>query len=57
MQVPPLPVPRWDFAVVVLNDSLLVMGGAWSRWSFICDRFETVIINAFAVVLALGCRS
>ena len=44
-----MPVPRESFAVAVLNDSLLVMGGYNKRWSFICDWFETIIIiNAFA---------
>ena len=43
-----MPVPRAGFAVVVLNDSLLVMGGWSERWSFICDWFETAINNAFA---------
>ena len=43
-----MPVPRIYFAVAVLNDSLLVMGGWSERWSFICDWFETAINNAFA---------
>ena len=56
-----MPVPRWGFAVAVLNDSLLVMGGYTGynkRWSFICDWFETIIIiNAFAGHLAPGSSS
>ena len=53
-----MPVPRVDFAVAVLNDSLLVMGGWSERWSFICDWFETIIIiNAFAGHLAPGSSS
>ena len=53
-----MPVPRESFAVAVLNDSLLVMGGYNKRWSFICDWFETIIIiNAFAGHLAPGSSS
>ena len=49
-----MPVPRKSFAVALLNNSLLVMGGWSERWSFICDWFETVINNAFAERLAPG---
>ena len=53
-----MPVPRIYFAVAVLNDSLLVMGGYNKRRSFICDWFETIIIiNAFAGHLAPGSSS
>ena len=43
-----MPVPRWDFAVVVLNDSLLVMGGGGGGAS----RFRMQLLSVDAFCLA-----